>query len=146
MRAILPFIVTMLSVCIIAPVVGTALFGALTGTPHLVISRDLAGVPFLFYGFRYSLPIVLLAAFGASVAATVFAYIFGRRKPYSIWAIAFACFGIVLGLFCAAPRIIACLEEREPGLAAGWFFGSSIFGLLGMLALSFIWFRFFRPT
>ena len=47
MRAVIPFIVTVLLVSVLAPVIGLLLFRVLTGTPLSAGSRDLAGVPFL---------------------------------------------------------------------------------------------------
>src|SRR5438309_10440331 len=112
MRAIIPFITTVLLVGILAPVVGLVLFGVLTGTPQLGASRDLSGVPFLFYAARFSLPIALPAAIAAAVLATAFSYSFGRRQPFWLWTMTFALLGVMLGLGCVSPMVIACIRQN----------------------------------
>lgn len=79
MRAVIPCIITVLLVSVLAPVVGLYLFGATTGTPQLAGSRDLAGVPFLFYAARFALPVALPAGVLAAILATLFSYSFGRQ-------------------------------------------------------------------
>src|SRR5262245_13788994 len=98
MRAVIPFIVTVLLVSVLAPVVGLLLFGVLTGTPLSAGSRDLAGVPFLFYAARLALPVALPAAVVVAILATVFSYKFGRQQAYWVWAITFCVLGLVLGV------------------------------------------------
>jgi hypothetical protein len=70
MRAVIPFIVTVLLMCLLAPLLGTLFLGLLTGTPQLVISRDLAGVPVLLYAALAALPVALPAVLIVAVSAT----------------------------------------------------------------------------
>ena len=146
MRVIIPFLVTLLVVSSLAPIFGTAIYGALTGTPQLIVSRDLAGVPFLLYGFRYALPSVVPSAIGVSLAATAFACLAGRGRPFWFWATTFSGLGVLLGFACAAPIIIYCIRDRELALAGGWIVSSSLSGMVGMIALSSIWYFFFRTN
>src|SRR5436309_4530652 len=146
MRAVIPFIVTVLVVTVLAPVVGLVLFGLLTGTPQLAASRDLAGVPFLLYAARFALPVALPAAVVVAILATVFSYAFGRHRTFWVWAVTFAVFGLVLGVACASPIVVACVREQAIGLGRAWLFLGAGCGVVVMALLSGLWYLFFRVT
>jgi hypothetical protein len=137
MRAVIPFIVTILLVNVLAPVVGLLLFGLLTGTPQLAASRDLAGVPFLFYAARFALPVAMPAAVAVAILATVFSYSFGRKQAFWIWVVTVAC---------ASPMIVACVREQAVGLGGVWLFLGAVCGVVVMALLSGLWYLFFRVT
>ena len=146
MRAVIPFIVTVLLVSVLAPVVGLLLFGMLTGTPLSAGSRDLAGVPFLFYAARFALPVALPSAVIVAILATVFSYSFGRQRAYWVWAAVFAVLGLVLGVACASPMVVACVQEQEIGLGRAWLILGAVCGVVVMALLSGFWYLFFRVT
>ena len=146
MRAVVPFIVTVLLVSVLAPVVGLLLFGVLTGTPQLAGGRDLAGVPFLFYAARFSLPVALPAAVVIAILATVFSYSFGRQQAFWVWVVTFAVLGLVLGVACASPMVVACVGEQAFGLGRAWLFLGAVCGVVIMALLSGFWYLFFRIT
>jgi hypothetical protein len=144
MRAVIPFIVTVLLVCLLAPLLGTLFLGLLTGTPQLVISRDLAGVPVLLYAALAALPVALPAVLIVAVSATVFGYSVGRRQSYWVWAVLFSTIGLFLGLFCASPLILASAQESTIDLAMAWVFLGAACGAAVMGLLSGLWYFFFR--
>jgi hypothetical protein len=144
MRAVIPFIVTVLLVSVLPPVVGLLVFGVLTGTPQLAAGRDLAGVPFLFYAARFVLPVALPAAFVVAILATVFSYSFGRQQAFWVWAITFAVLGLILGAACASPMVVACVREQAVGLGRAWLFLGAVCGVVVMALLSGFWYLFFR--
>lgn len=146
MRAVIPFIVTILLVSVLAPVVGLLLFSVLTGTPLSAGSRDLAGVPFLFYAARFALPIALPASIVIALLATAFSYGFGRHRAFWIWAVTFAVLGLVLGVVCASPMVLACIREDAAGLGGAWLFLGAACGVVIMALLSGLWYLFFRVT
>lgn len=143
-RAVIPFIFTVLLVSVLAPVVGLFLFGATTGTPQLVASRDLAGVPFLFYAARFALPVALSAGVVAAILATLFSYSFGRQQTFWLWAAAFSAIGMVLGVVCASPMVLACVQEGAVGLGGAWTLLGALCGVSVMVLLSGVWYFFFR--
>jgi hypothetical protein len=146
MRAVIPFIVTVLLVSVLAPVLGLLLFGVLTGTPLSAGSRDLAGVPFLFYAARFALPVALHAAIVVAILATAFSYGFGRQQAFWVWAVTFAVLGLMLGAVCASPMILACIREDAVGLSRAWLFLGAACGVVVMALLSGFWYLFFRAT
>jgi hypothetical protein len=146
MRAIVPFLVTTLLICITAPFLGVVVFGALTGTPQLVVSRDLAGVPMLLYAAIIALPVALPVGIVASIGATAFGYLAGRRQPLWVWVISFGAAGAVLGSTCAFPMIFACVQQGEIALARAWLFVAAICGVVLMILLSGLWLLFFRDA
>jgi len=117
MRAVIPFTVTVLLISVLAPVVGLLLFSVLTGTLLSAGSRDLAGVPFLFYAARFARPVALPASVVVALLATAFSYGFGRQQAFWIWVVTFAVLGLVLGVVCASPMVLACIREDAAGLA-----------------------------
>jgi hypothetical protein len=144
MRAVIPFILTVLLVSLLVPVVGLLLFRVLTGTPALAGGRDLAGVPFLFYAARFALPVALPSAVVAAALATVFSCCFGRQQSFWIWVAAFALIGLTLGAACASPMILACARQREIGLTCTWLFLGALCGVVVMAPLSGLWYLFSR--
>ena len=146
MRAIVPFVVTVLVVCGAAPLLGMVLFGLLNGTPQLVVSRDLTGIPMLLFAALSSLPIALPAAIIAAVAATVFGYSVGRRQPFWVWAIVFSTFGLFLGVACASPLILASARESAIELVRAWVVLGAVCGVAIMGLLSGFWYFCFRMT
>ena len=144
MRAVIPFIATVLLVSVLAPLLGLLLFGFLTGTPQIAASRDLAGVPFLFYAASVALPVALPAAVAVAVLATVFSYSFGRQQAFWVWVITFALLGLVLGVACALPMVVACVREQAIGLGRAWILLGAVCGVAVMASLSGLWYLFFR--
>jgi hypothetical protein len=144
MRAVIPFVTTVVVVCLLAPLLGTGLFGILTGTPQLVVSRDLAGVPMLFYAALVSLSFALPAAVVAAVAATIFSYAVGQRQPFWVWLATFSAFGLFLGVACASPLILASAGSSTIGLARAWVILGALCGVGVMSLVSSLWYFFFR--
>jgi len=146
MRAVIPFVITVLLVGLLDPVVGLMLYAVLTGTPLTPTNRDLAGVPFFFYAARFSLAIALPSAFAIAVLATAFSYGFGRRQAFWVWLATFVVLGLILGLACASPMVLACIRDNAAGLGRAWLLLGAACGVVFMAVLSGFWYLFFRFT
>ena len=92
-RSICLSVPTFLVIYVVGTVSMTALFGISTGTPHLFISHDLAGVPILYYAFLTSLHLAVRLSFVVWILATVFAAAGTKQKPFVAWLTFLSIFG-----------------------------------------------------
>src|SRR5271169_704974 len=63
LKVICLFIPTFAVIYFVGTILLVGLFGILGGTPYLVFSRDLSGMPFVFYAFGIGWKVALMAAF-----------------------------------------------------------------------------------
>jgi hypothetical protein len=96
------------------------------------------------YAAMVALPVALPVGLTASISATAFGYLVGRRQPLWVWVLTFAAAGAIFGVLCASPLIIACVGQDEIGLARVWVLRGGFSGVALMALLSTLWFPFFH--
>jgi hypothetical protein len=126
-----------------------ALYSILTGTPLLMISRDLAGVPFIYYAFGTALPIALLATVIVWGVSTAFAAIGGTSKGFLAWLTFLAIIGVIVGCLAVVPVLVhGASEFRSAGsgtsrLVAAYVISFALVGCFCCILLSPLWFLTF---
>jgi hypothetical protein len=111
-------LVVTIGVCVLIGVpVATALFGVLSGTPSLLLARDIAGVPVLVYAFMTGGPLAALAGLVGSKALNVLATSSRWPAGPSAWLLAGAGVGVLVGVTVAAALVALSgdsLTEARP--------------------------------
>jgi hypothetical protein len=133
--------------------VGTSLiftlYSIFTGTPLLVISRDLAGVPFAYYAFGTALPIALLATVIVWGLSTAFAAIGAKSKGFLAWLMFLGIVGVIVGCLAVVPvLVLGATEFRSAGsgmsrLVAAYVISFALVGCFCCTLLSPLWFLAF---
>ncbi len=122
----------------------TALIGLVGGTPHLLVSRDLAGVPFIYYAFARALPLAAVATGVVWVTSTIFAAIGDSHKRFLLWFIFLPILGGVTGACAGVAMIGSTASELQgsegPFIATMYLAGFVSSGLLAGAILSPIWY------
>lgn len=95
------FVPTFLVVYVLGTILLTAWFGIFTGTPHLIFSRDLSGIPFLWYAFGTALRLAIIASALVWMLATLFAAIGKEQKSFFAWLGFMLVVGVLVGTLSA---------------------------------------------
>ena len=126
--------------CGLGPIVGTLLISSFWGTPELVISSDIAGVPVLFYAYITVLPVVVPASLFWCYFLSLYLkreshgnYTEKKRKTFFVFSLNL---GIIFGFIFAIFPVCSSLFSGE--FAA--FFLWSIAGILTGITCSLLCF------
>src|SRR4051812_12209266 len=104
------FLPTFIITYVIGTLILASAFGLLTGTPGLVLSKDLAGVPFVYYVLGTALPFGLAGSGLLWLPSVVFAAIKSTR-PFVSWLI----FELVVG---AMAGSLSCFPILAMGISS----------------------------
>ncbi|PWU16471.1 MAG: hypothetical protein C5B50_13585 [Verrucomicrobia bacterium] len=143
-KALCLAIPTFIAVYLLGTILLTGLFGVLTGTPYLVFSRDLSGIPVIWYALGVGSRLASVASGSIWLFATLFAG-FGRpHKSFLKWLLAMLIIGILVGAFCAFPVLAAGASEltnsERPGTVAAYVLVFSFVGAMVGTILSPLWY------
>ncbi|WCJ58661.1 hypothetical protein NXS98_13165 [Fontisphaera persica] len=105
------FVPTFLVVYVLGTILLTACFGILTGTPHLILSRDLSGIPFIWYAFGMAWRLAIIASALVWMLATLFAAIGKQHKSFLAWLAFMLIVGVLVGGLSALPVLSAGASE-----------------------------------
>lgn len=105
------FVPTFLVVYVLGTILLTACFGIFTGTPHLIFSRDLSGIPFLWYAFGTALRLAIIASALVWMLATLFAAIGKQHKGFVAWLVFMVIVGVLVGGLAALPVLARGASE-----------------------------------
>lgn len=105
------FVPTFLTVYVVGTTLLTACFGVFTGTPYLIFSRDLSGIPFIWYAFGMALRLAIIASALVWLLATGFAVIGKQHKGFLAWLVFMLIVGVLVGGVSALPVLALGASE-----------------------------------
>jgi hypothetical protein len=105
------FVPTFLVIYVLGTLLLVACFGFLTGTPHLIFSRDLSGIPFVWYAFAMGCRLSIIASALAWMLATLFAALGKQHKSFLAWLAFMLLVGVTVGGLAALPVLAVGASE-----------------------------------
>lgn len=147
-KALCLFVPTLLAVYVLGTILLTTLMGVFTGNPHLVLARDLAGVPVLWYAFYTGSRLAFGAAVLVWIMATLFALIGKSKNGILLWLAFMSITGGLVGGLVSVPVIALCASDlNSPAgmrLALAYLCGFGAVGAIICSLLSPLWFIAFH--
>jgi hypothetical protein len=134
------FLPTFLVIYVFGTILLTAWFGVLGGTPALVVSRDLAGIPILYYAFGIGWKVALMASLIVWACATSFAAIGKRGRGLLAWFVFLSVTGIACGYLATIPVLQSADFSSDGPPLASYFRGFIAVGWICGALLSPLWF------
>lgn len=143
-KSVCLFVPTFLVVYVLGTILLIACFGIFTGTPHLLFSRDLSGVPFLWYAFGTALRLAIVASALVWALATLFAAIGKQHKSLLAWLAFMVGQGVMVGGLSAVPVLALGASELNgpegPRIVAAYLCCFAAVGAFACGLLSPLWF------
>ena len=140
-KFIKPFFLSMFVIVFVGPIIGTFFFSLFVQhNPLFVISRDIAGVPWISYSYITILPFALPVGFICCIFCYIYATRYGFHYGLRVWYKHFAIIGLIFGLICVSYFIILSLSDGSISLTFRWGLLGSLTGLSCSLIVCKSWY------
>jgi hypothetical protein len=141
LKALSMFLPTFVITYVIGTLLLASAFGLLTGTPELIISRDLAGVPFIYYIFGTALPFGLLGSSLLWLPSVIFAVV-RSTPPFVSWLLFELLLGTIAGALSCLPVLAMGLSsfQSRPALAGAYVIAFAATGSICGALISPLWY------